>query len=204
MKLHLLPIATRRQCLLAALAGLMAFAATLVPVVSSPPAQAEIAASADLLASWNDGAAKQAILDFVHATTDPSSPNFVPPEDRIATFDKTAPYGSSIRFMRKPCSRSTACARSRLHIQIGRTRAVPGHISNDQEAIAKFTEQDWTDIIGVTHSGMSNEEFIAIAKQWLETAAAPAFPSALHRTRLSADAGGHAISALRSDSKPIS
>ena len=40
------------------------------------------------LASWNDGPAKQAVLDFVRATTDQSSKNFVPPEDRIATFDQ--------------------------------------------------------------------------------------------------------------------
>src|SRR6476659_5845940 len=40
------------------------------------------------LASWNDGPAKQAILDFVKATTDRADPNYVPPEDRIATFDQ--------------------------------------------------------------------------------------------------------------------
>ena len=32
--------------------------------------------------------AKQAILDFVRDTTDPSSKNFVAAEDRIATFDQ--------------------------------------------------------------------------------------------------------------------
>src|SRR5262245_42496724 len=42
----------------------------------------------DPLPSWNDGKAKQAILTFVGATTDPASPNFVPPVDRIATFDQ--------------------------------------------------------------------------------------------------------------------
>jgi hypothetical protein len=41
-----------------------------------------------LLASWNDGPAKAAILNFVRVTTNPSSQNFVPPEDRIATFDQ--------------------------------------------------------------------------------------------------------------------
>ena len=40
------------------------------------------------LASWNDGPVKAAILNFVRAITDPSSKNFVPPEDRIATFDQ--------------------------------------------------------------------------------------------------------------------
>ena len=39
------------------------------------------------LASWNDGPAKQAIIDFVSATTDQASSKFVPPEERIATFD---------------------------------------------------------------------------------------------------------------------
>jgi hypothetical protein len=38
-------------------------------------------AQATPLPSWNDGAAKQAIVDFVRATTDRASPNFVPPED---------------------------------------------------------------------------------------------------------------------------
>ena len=40
------------------------------------------------LASWNEGAAKQAIIDFVRATTDQASPKFVPPEERITTFDQ--------------------------------------------------------------------------------------------------------------------
>src|SRR5271154_6775315 len=53
---------------------------------SSPP----LAASAQTgsLASWNDGPAKSAILDFVSATTDKSNANFVQVEDRIATFDQ--------------------------------------------------------------------------------------------------------------------
>jgi hypothetical protein len=45
-------------------------------------------AQTDLLPSWNDGPAKQAIIEFVQATTDKASPKYVPPEDRIATFDQ--------------------------------------------------------------------------------------------------------------------
>jgi hypothetical protein len=44
--------------------------------------------SVEAPASWNDGTAMQAILDFVRATNDRASPNYVPPEDRIATFDQ--------------------------------------------------------------------------------------------------------------------
>jgi hypothetical protein len=52
----------------------------------SRPASAQ--AQTGPLASWNDGPAKQAILDFVRATTDHTNPGFVPPEERIATFDQ--------------------------------------------------------------------------------------------------------------------
>jgi hypothetical protein len=46
------------------------------------------AAAQDPLPSWNEGASKKAILDFVRATTDKSSSTFVPLEERIATFDQ--------------------------------------------------------------------------------------------------------------------
>jgi hypothetical protein len=40
------------------------------------------------LPSWNEGPARQAIIEFVKATTDQASPKFVPPAERIATFDQ--------------------------------------------------------------------------------------------------------------------
>src|SRR6516225_5781770 len=42
----------------------------------------------DPLPSWNDGAAKKAILEFVRVTTEKGSPQYVPPEQRIVTFDQ--------------------------------------------------------------------------------------------------------------------
>src|SRR6188768_2166776 len=47
-----------------------------------------IVQAADPLASWNDGPAKQAIVEFVKATTTQGSPQFVPLEERVATFDQ--------------------------------------------------------------------------------------------------------------------
>jgi hypothetical protein len=54
----------------------------------------------DPLPSWNDRAAKNAILDFVRATTDKNSPNIVPPERRIATFDQDGTL-----WVEHPCTR---------------------------------------------------------------------------------------------------
>ena len=63
----------------------------LLPALSSMPLSAVAQAQTTrggALGSWNEGPAKEAILDFVRATTDQASSKFVPPEDRIATFDQ--------------------------------------------------------------------------------------------------------------------
>ena len=70
-----------RRALIACL-PLLAAAGVAVPVA----ARAQAAATA--LPSWNEGPAKEAILEFVRATTEQGSPDYVPPEDRIATFDQ--------------------------------------------------------------------------------------------------------------------
>src|SRR5271165_4897168 len=71
-----------RRFVLGALAGFPALPGL---IAASAPAAAQTAAP---LPSWNDGPAKQGILDFIKATADPSSKDFVPPEERIATFDQ--------------------------------------------------------------------------------------------------------------------
>ena len=51
----------------------------------APPAGPS--AAADPLASWNEGATKRAIVDFVQLVTTPGGPSFVPVPERIAVFD---------------------------------------------------------------------------------------------------------------------
>jgi hypothetical protein len=50
------------------------------------------------LPSWNDSAAKSAILDFVARVTKQGGTEFVPPAERIATFDNDGHSGASSRF----------------------------------------------------------------------------------------------------------
>ena len=73
-----------RRALVATMALLPALSVPFFP--ASAPAQT--ATSGDLLPSWNDGAVKQAIVDFVRATSDRSSSSYVDPVDRIAVFDQ--------------------------------------------------------------------------------------------------------------------
>jgi phosphoglycolate phosphatase-like HAD superfamily hydrolase len=155
---------------------LLAAAASLPAVLGSARAQAPAARPAALLPSWNDGAAKQAILDFVRAATDPDGPAHVPPEDRIATFDQDGTL-----WVEHPLYAQAAFALDRLRVVARERPELKEHepfrsvLSGDPAVLGRLTERDWTEIVGVTHSGMSTEAFIEIVGKWLETARHPRF-----------------------------
>ena len=132
--------------------------------------------SAKVLPSWIDGPAKQAMLDFVRATTDRSSRNFVPPEDRIATFDQDGTL-----WVEHPLYTQAMFAIDRVgalapqHPEWKNNEPFSAVLANDMPALAHFTERDWAEIIFVTHAGVSQTAFLEIARQWLATAKHPRF-----------------------------
>ena len=170
MKRIVPPANTSRRTVISALPALAVAARSFVPV----PATAQ--APPGLLPSWNDGPAKQAILDFVRATTDSGSPSFVPPEDRIATFDQDGTL-----WVEHPLYTQAIFALDRVHA------LAPQHpewrsqepfkavLSNDLGAVAHFTEGDWAEILFLTHAGMSQAAFLEIATRWIATAKHPRF-----------------------------
>lgn len=62
----------------------LAALALMAAVVASPLSRA----SADtVLSTWSDTPVRAAIIDFVSRVTNPTDPDFVPPEERVASFD---------------------------------------------------------------------------------------------------------------------
>ncbi len=137
---------------------------------------AQVHAQTDPLPSWNDGSAKQAIIQFVKDTTDKSGPKYVPPEDRIATFDNDGTL-----WVEHPLYTQAIFALDRVkalapeHPEWKTTEPFKSVLADDKAAMAKFSEQDWAHIIAATHAGMTTEAFLEIAKQWLTTAKHPRF-----------------------------
>ena len=62
-------------------------ALTALLACSPPETENRVSDTTDPLPSWNDGAARAAIIDFVDRVTDPASPDYVPEAERVATFD---------------------------------------------------------------------------------------------------------------------
>jgi hypothetical protein len=135
-----------------------------------------VQAQTDPLPSWNDGAAKQAVIQFVQTTTDKSGPNYVAPDDRIATFDQDGtlwvehPLYTQAIF---ELDRVKTLAKERPELKT--TEPFRSVLAGDKAAIAKFGKEDWALIIGATQAGMTNEAFQEIVKQWLATAKHPRF-----------------------------
>src|SRR5690242_8044526 len=130
----------------------------------------------DPLPSWNDGPAKKAIISFVKETTEKSSPKYVEPKDRIATFDQDGTLWTE-----HPLYAQAMFALDRVgkmapqHPEWKEKEPFKSVLAGDREAIGKFTESDWLEIVAVTHAGMSTEEFQTLVKEWITTAKAPRF-----------------------------
>src|SRR5215471_17983493 len=146
----------------------------LLPALSSLPFSA-IAQTQTIqdgsLGSWKEGPAKQAILDFVRATTDQASSKFVPPEQRIATFDQDGtlwvehPIYSQVVYC---LDRVPALAEKDPKLKdVEPFKTV---LSGNREAIAKLTLHDLEKLLFATLTGMSVDDFQAEVKKWLTNA----------------------------------
>ena len=151
----------KQNLLAAALVGVVAFTFN-------------IARAQDPLPSWNDGPAKQAIEKFVQTTTDTGSKDFVPPAERIATFDQDGtlwvehPMYSQVMYC---FHRVGALVKEKPELKdVEPFKTV---ISGDREAIGKLTMPDLEKILAATLSGMSTEQFQAEVKQWFAEAEDP-------------------------------
>jgi phosphoserine phosphatase len=154
-------------------AGALAFAGI---GIAGGEAEAGEQAQPDPLQSWNDGAAKAAVLAFVKDTTDKSSSKYVEPADRIATFDQDGTLWTE-----HPLYGQAAFALARVgemaptHPEWKQKEPFKTVLARDYGAMSKFTETDWMQIVAVTHAGMSTEAFQELVKNWLATARAPRF-----------------------------
>lgn len=135
---------------------------------------ANSAEAGDPLPSWNEGAAKRSIIVFVNRVTQPGSPDFVAPEQRIATFDNDGTLWSE-----QPMY-------FQLFFAIDRVKAmVPMHpewkdkqpfkavLEGDFKTVLSGGEHALFELVMATHAGNTTEEFSQAVKDWLATAKHP-------------------------------
>ncbi|MET0917554.1 MAG: HAD family hydrolase [Burkholderiales bacterium] len=131
-------------------------------------------AQTDPLPSWNEGAAKQAIVELVRTTTTQGSPAFVPPEERIATFDQDGtlwvehPMYSQVIYC---LDRVPALVKAKP--ELAKVEPFKTVLTGNREAIAKLPMKDLEKLLAYTLSGMSVDTFKAEVTKWLGEAKDP-------------------------------
>jgi phosphoglycolate phosphatase-like HAD superfamily hydrolase len=149
-------------CLMGALGVLM----LLAPVLAQQ--------AADPLPSWNQGPAKQAILNFVKTTTDPAGPKFVPPKARIAAFDQDGtlwvehPMYTQVVYCLERVPAVVAQRPELKNVEPFKTV-----LSGNRQALAQLSGKDLEKIFAATLTGMTVREFRAEVKKWFATAQDP-------------------------------
>jgi hypothetical protein len=140
-------IVTRRSAIvgLAALCGL--------------PAHLALGAD-DVLPSWNDSAAKQAIIKFVQETTDTSSAKFVPPAERIATFDQDGTlWAEHPMYTQVVYCLDRVPAVVKAKPELANVEPFKTVLSGNRTAIAKLSISELFKILAAALTGMSVDEF---------------------------------------------
>ncbi len=149
-----------------------AIAVFLLSVVGFAEGQTESASSP--LPSWNEGAAKLAIIQFVERVTLEGSADFVPPRDRIATFDNDGTLWAE-----QPIYVQLAFAIDRVKAlapqppQWKTTEPFASLLAGDVKRALAGGEKGLLEIVTATHTGMTTEEFSKTVSDWIATAKHP-------------------------------
>ena len=140
----------------------------------APDPATPTSAPVDPLPSWNDGASKRALLDFVGRVTREGGPEFVPPAERIATFDNDGTLWSEKPV---PFQAFFACVRVKAlapqHPEWKTREPFASLLKGDMAGVAASGEKGVMSIMAATHTGMTTDEFASAAEEWISTATHP-------------------------------
>jgi haloacid dehalogenase-like hydrolase len=137
--------------------------------------QLVLAQATDPLPSWNDNDTKKAILAFVQRTTSPGT-DFVPPDQRIATFDNDGTL-----WVEQPLYTQLVFALDRVkalapkHPEWKTQQPFKAVLEGNTKAFLATGQAGLLKVIAASHAGMTNEQFEKIVSDWIATANHPRF-----------------------------
>jgi hypothetical protein len=148
--------------------------AAILAVLALPAAVAQ--RSDDPLPSWNEGPTKQQIVEFVRSVTQPGAATFVPPDQRVATFDNDGtlwiekPTYIQVYFI---VERVKALAPQ--HPEWSTTQPFKAILDNDLGYLERMTPEEAEPLLAATAAGMTQEQYDEQVRQFLATWRHPRF-----------------------------
>ena len=130
--------------------------------------------SSAVLASWQEGATKQSIIDFVKKNTTEGSADFVPVADRIACFDNDGtlwseqPLYFQLAFAMYQINKTAA-----QHPEWKQLQPFKAVLAGDMKTVMAGGEKSLAAILAATHAGLTTEQFTQSVKDWMAYAQHP-------------------------------
>lgn len=132
------------------------------------------AQGAEVLASWNEGEAKQSILRFVESVTKEGSADFVPVPERIAVFDNDGTlWGEQPMYFQLLFALDRIKALAPQHPEWNTQEPFASLLKGDVKAALAGGEHAILEIVMAAHSGITTDEFEQIARDWFASAKHP-------------------------------
>jgi len=128
------------------------------------------------LPSWNDGATRSAIIDFVARVAKQGSADYVPPSERIATFDNDGTLWSE-----QPLQVQVYFLADRIKQLAAKDPSIPqrqpfkAFVEHDFKTLMSLGKQAAAELFFATHAGMSEDEFAEIGRAWFASAKHPKY-----------------------------
>ncbi|HEX6811319.1 MAG TPA: HAD family hydrolase [Planctomycetota bacterium] len=140
-------------------------------LASTPPATAQ---AGDPLPSWNEGKAKQSIVEFVAKVTKQGSSDFVAPAERIAVFDNDGTlWAEQPMYFQLLFALDRVKALAPQHPEWKDKEPFASLLKGDVKGALAGGEHALLEIVMATHAGMTTEEFEKVVKDWIATARHP-------------------------------
>ena len=157
------------------------------------------------LPSWNDGKAKQSVIDFVKRVSMIGGKEFVPVHERIAVFDNDGTlWAEQPMYFQLAFAFDRVKALAPQHPEWKDKEPFKSVLKGDVKAALAGGEKALVEIIMATHAGMTTEEFDNIVRDWLASAKHPKTGRRYTRNGLPADARTASPICARTDSRPSS
>ncbi|MHA7633450.1 HAD family hydrolase [Corallococcus sp. M7] len=131
------------------------------------------ALAADPLPSWNDGPVKQSIIDFVTRATTEGGPGYIPPEERIATFDNDGTLWQEQPVVQGAFLLEQVKAAVKEDASLAKRQPFKAVLEGDVALLSAMDEPQLMELFAVTHKGKTQDEFAREARAFFQTARHP-------------------------------
>jgi haloacid dehalogenase-like hydrolase len=132
-----------------------------------------VATSNDPLPSWNDGTLKKEIIDYVTKVTKEGTPDFIPVENRIATFDNDGTLWAEKPYVQELFAFYRVKKMLEANPALAQKQPFKAVVEKDKTFFEKGGDKALIQLVAATHTGMSEDEFEAGAKEFFEGAKYP-------------------------------